>query len=98
LPIPDYIGRKLVTTGSPNYTGWRDPEVDRLYAAAVSSTDETVRAQSFTRVQELFHGDSGNLVWGSGDWTAAVAADVRGVDAALPNTARWGRFDRAVRV
>jgi peptide/nickel transport system substrate-binding protein len=96
LPIPDYIGRKLVTNGSPNYTGYRNPQIDALYAQAVATPDEAVRTQAFSAVQELFHNESGNLVWGLGDWNIAVASGVRGVDADEPNTDRWGMFDRAV--
>ena len=96
LPLPDYIGRKLVTGGSPNYTGYRNPAIDALYARAIATPDEAERARAFDAVQALFHDESGNLVWGIGDWNIAVAASVRGVAADEPNTDRWGMFDRAV--
>lgn len=96
LPIPDYVGRKLVTSGTGNFTGWKDPEVDTLYARAVSTTDEAARTQAFADVQQRLHEASGNIVWGIGDALAAVSADLSGVPDAVPNTADWGRFDKAV--
>ncbi|MCD2197376.1 ABC transporter substrate-binding protein [Actinomycetospora endophytica] len=96
LPIPDYVGRKLVTNGTPNYTGYRNPQIDALYAQAVATPDEAERVRAFSAVQQLFHGESGNLVWGIAGWNVGVAADVRGVEADEPNTDRWGMFDRAV--
>lgn len=95
LPIPDYVGRKLVTGGTPNYTGYLNPRIDALYARAVATPDEAERTRALGEIQQLFHTESGNLVWGIGDWNIAVAADVRGVDAVDPNTDRWGMFDRA---
>ena len=96
LPIPDYVGRKLVTSGTGNFTGWKDPEVDRLYARAVATTDDAVRTQAFAEVQQRFHETSGNIIWGVGDSLAGVSADLTGVPDAVPNTAGWGRFDKAV--
>ncbi|TCK22842.1 ABC transporter substrate-binding protein [Pseudonocardia endophytica] len=96
LPIPDYVGRKLVTSGTGNFTGWKDPEVDRLYTRAVSTTDEAARTQAFADVQRRLHEASGNIVWGVGDALSAISADLTGVPDAVPNTADWGRFDKAV--
>lgn len=96
LPVPDYIGRKLVSTGTGNYTGWKDPEVDRLYAAAVATSDEAARSAAFEQVQRRFHADSGNVIWGVGDASVGTAAQLRGVPNAIPNTLEWGRFDKAV--
>lgn len=96
LPIPDYIGRRMVTAASTyDYTGYRNPEVDRLYAAAVGTQDETARTGALTRVQELIRRDSGNLVWGTGNWNVGIDAGLQGVDVARPNTGAWARFDKA---
>ncbi|MBW0103058.1 ABC transporter substrate-binding protein [Pseudonocardia sp. KRD-291] len=96
LPVPDYVGRKLVTTGTGNFTGWKDPEVDRLYAQAVATTDEAARTRAFDAVQQRFHDSSGNVVWGVGDYAVGIAAGLQGVPNAIPNTLEWGRFDKAV--
>ncbi|MET0190307.1 MAG: ABC transporter substrate-binding protein, partial [Pseudonocardia sediminis] len=96
LPIPDYIGRRMVTTAtSYDFTGYRDPEVDRLYAAAVGTRDEAARTAAMTRVQELLRDESGALVWAARDWNVGIAAELGGVAAARPNTSAWARFDTA---
>ncbi|WP_020498982.1 ABC transporter substrate-binding protein [Sciscionella marina] len=96
LPLPDYVGRRLVSTASNyNFTGYRNPEIDQLYAKAISSPDEGTRAALFSRVQELVRTESGMLVWASADWSTGVAAGLRGMQAAKPNTDRWARFDKA---
>ncbi|MBW0103062.1 ABC transporter substrate-binding protein [Pseudonocardia sp. KRD-291] len=96
LPIPDYIGRRSVTTAtSYDFTGYRNPEIDRLYADAVGTRDETARTAALTRIQELLRDDSGGLVWASRDWNVGIAAGLGGVESARPNTSAWARFDTA---
>lgn len=96
LPIPDYIGRRIVSSAtSYRFTGYTSPEIDRLYAAAVATSDEAARTSSLTRVQELLRADSGLLVWASRNWDVGVSADLQGIDQARPNTAAWARFDTA---
>lgn len=96
LPIPDYIGRRIVSSAtSYRFTGYTSPEIDRLYATALGTPDEAARTAALTRVQELLRAESGGLVWASRDWNVGVAAELAGVTAARPNTAAWARFDRA---
>lgn len=96
LPIPDYIGRRMLSTAvARNFTGYRNPEVDRLYATAVGTRDEPARAAALGRVQELLRAESGTLVWAVRDWNVGIAAELDGVVAARPNTAAWARFDTA---
>ncbi|TCK22847.1 ABC transporter substrate-binding protein [Pseudonocardia endophytica] len=96
LPIPDYIGRRIVSSAtSYRFTGFTSPEIDRLYAAAVGTPDEAARTAALTRIQELLRSESGGLVWASRDWDVGVAAELSGIDAARPNTAAWARFDTA---
>jgi peptide/nickel transport system substrate-binding protein len=96
LPIPDYVGRRLTSTQTTHdFTGYRDPEIDRLHAAAIAVPDEAARDGIYRRVQELVRADSGMLVWASSDQHVGVAADLHGVEAARPNTDAWARFDRA---
>ncbi|WP_224387026.1 ABC transporter substrate-binding protein [Pseudonocardia sp. ICBG1293] len=96
LPIPDYVGRRMLTsTPTYDFTGYRNPEIDRLYHAAVSTTDETARAEAFARILGLLRDDSGALVWGVRDWNVGVAAGLTGIEAARPNTFAWANFARA---
>jgi peptide/nickel transport system substrate-binding protein len=96
LPIPDYIGRRIVSSAtSYRFTGYTSPEIDRLYAAAVATRDDAARTAALTRIQELLRDDSGGLVWASRNWDVGVAAELEGVTAARPNTSAWARFDTA---
>ncbi|MET0189969.1 MAG: ABC transporter substrate-binding protein [Pseudonocardia sediminis] len=96
LPIPDYIGRRrLSTSTSNNYTGYRDPEVDRLYAAATAARDEQARTAALVQAQQRVRAGSGNLVWGTSNWNVGIAAELSGVENARPNSHAWARFDKA---
>ncbi|SFM59948.1 peptide/nickel transport system substrate-binding protein [Pseudonocardia ammonioxydans] len=96
LPIPDYIGRRMLTsTPTYDFTGYRDPEIDRLYYAATGTADEAARTESFHRVLQRLRAHSGGLVWGVRDWNVGVAAGVSGIAPARPNTFAWANFARA---
>ncbi|MFP5069552.1 ABC transporter substrate-binding protein [Pseudonocardia nantongensis] len=96
LPIPDYIGRRMLTsTPTYDFTGYRNPEIDRLYYAATGTADEAARAESFRQILQRLRADSGGLVWGVRDWNVGVAAGVSGLEPARPNTFAWANFARA---
>lgn len=96
LPIPDYIGRRMLTsTPTYDFTGYRNPEIDRLYYAATGTADEAVRADAFARILGLLRADSGGLVWGVRDWNVGVATELSGLEAARPNTFAWANFAQA---
>ncbi|MFG1634168.1 ABC transporter substrate-binding protein [Pseudonocardia alni] len=96
LPIPDYIGRRRLTGSNENqYTGYREPEIDRLYAAAVATPDEAARTTLLERIQTTLRADSGALVWGTSNWNVGIADGVTGVENARPNSLLWARFDKA---
>lgn len=96
LPIPDYIGRRMLTsTPTYDFTGYRSPEIDRLYYAAVATTDDAARTDAFARILGLLRADSGALVWGVRDWNVGVGAGLTGLKAARPNTFAWANFARA---
>ncbi|WP_308817098.1 ABC transporter substrate-binding protein [Pseudonocardia alni] len=96
LPIPDYIGRRMLTsTPTYDFTGYRSPEIDRLYYAAVATTDDAARTDAFARILGLLRAESGALVWGVRDWNVGVAAGLTGLEAARPNTFAWANFARA---
>ncbi|HEY2224051.1 ABC transporter substrate-binding protein [Actinomycetospora sp.] len=96
LPLPDYIGRRMVSSATArNFTGYRDPQIDALSAAAVATSDEPARIASYARAQELIRASSGMLVWAAADNHVGIAAELGGVLLARPNTDQWARFDRA---
>lgn len=96
LPIPDYIGRRMLTsTPTYDFTGYRNPEIDRLYYAATGTADEAARTESFSRLLQLLRARSGGLVWGVRDWNVGVAAGVSGLEPARPNTFAWANFSGA---
>ncbi|MEV1292356.1 ABC transporter substrate-binding protein [Pseudonocardia sp. NPDC049635] len=68
-------------------------DVARLLAEAGATPDETVRGDALRRAQVLLH--EGATVWSDGAEHAGIAADLDGMEAARPDTARWARFDRA---
>ena len=96
LPIPDFIGRRrLSTSDNSDYTGHRNPEIDRLFAAAVATPDEDARATGLERIQTLLRAGSGALVWATSNWNVGVGTGVTGIETAKPNSHLWGRFDKA---
>lgn len=96
LPIPDFIGRRrLSTSDNSNYTGYRDPEIDQLFAAAVANPDEGARTAGLERAQTLLRDESGALVWATSNWNVGVGAGITGIEAAKPNSHLWSRFDKA---
>ena len=96
LPLPDYMGRRMVSTATArNFTGFRDPRIDTLSAAALGTSDEAARVSAYTQMQEIIHAGSGMLVWACADNHSGIAADLDGVAVARPNTDQWARFDRA---
>lgn len=96
LPLPDYIGRRMVSGATArNFTGYRDPQIDALSAAALASPDEADRVASYTRAQELIRASSGMLVWAAADSHVGIAAELGGIQVARPNSDQWARFDRA---
>lgn len=96
LPIPDYVGRRMLTsTPTYDFTGYRNPEIDRLYYAATGTADEVARTGAFGRILRLLRDDSGALVWGVRDWNVGVAAGLTELEPARPNTFAWANFARA---
>ncbi|MFP5019584.1 ABC transporter substrate-binding protein [Pseudonocardia phyllosphaerae] len=96
LPIPDYIGRRMLTsTPTYDFTGYRSPKIDELYYAATATNDDGRRAAGFAKIMELLRADSGALVWGVRDWNVGVASGLTGLTPARPNTFAWANFAKA---
>lgn len=96
LPISDYIGRFMVSTQTNyNFTGYRNPEIDRLFSGALATQDEAARAKALSEIQQIYRDQSGKLVWATSNWNVGVGAGLAGVEAARPNSSTWARFDKA---
>ena len=96
LPISDYMGRFMTSTQTNyNFTGFRDPEIDRLYATALAAGDDAARSAALASAQDIYRDRSGKLVWATSDWNVGIAAELQGVPAAKPNSSTWARFDAA---
>ncbi len=95
LPIPNWIGNSQLTTSTATYTGYRNPEIDRLYTAALQDPDDRSRRATIESAMRLLQAESGSLVWGVGDWIVGISADVRGLQAHRPNAFRWANFSTA---
>ncbi|OLL74443.1 ABC transporter component, periplasmic oligopeptide binding protein [Pseudonocardia sp. Ae168_Ps1] len=93
LPIPDYVGRRMLTsTPTYDFTGYRNPEIDRLYYGAIGTDDEAARTDGFGRIMQTLRADSGGLVWGVRNWNVGVSGGVAGLEPARPNTFAWANF------
>lgn len=94
MPIPQYIGDRLLSTSPFNATAWRRPAFDAAFAAAQVLTDEPARAAKYLELQKTIHDEGGLLAWGHPDFLVGISAKVQGVQAAPPNTLDSARFDK----
>jgi peptide/nickel transport system substrate-binding protein len=94
MPIETHISQRLLTNSTTNVTKWARPEFDALYAKAVSTVDESARADSYRQMQRMLHTEGGYLMWGFGDWIVGTGRTVNGVSTAPANTLDWARFDK----
>ncbi|BBG04938.1 MULTISPECIES: ABC transporter substrate-binding protein [Pseudonocardia] len=68
-------------------------DVARLLAEATATPDEAARSDALRRAHVLLRDAA--TVWADCDEHVGISADLDGVEAARPDTARWARFDRA---
>lgn len=94
LPITTFLGKRMLSNAA-GYTGYASPEFDALFRRSLATADKTERARRLIDAQLLARQNSGLMVWGFSDWNVGVAADLRGLRAAPPNSLDWARFDRA---
>ncbi|UNS95280.1 ABC transporter substrate-binding protein [Streptomyces tubbatahanensis] len=93
LPVPTHLRTRLLADAPNNLTGYHSARFDRLIAQAAGTRDEKVRLELLARAQRLARDASGQLVWGFSDWIVGLAAGVRGLREAPPNSCDWARFD-----
>ncbi|WP_338051243.1 ABC transporter substrate-binding protein [Pseudonocardia acidicola] len=95
LPLTNYLRKRVVGATSGSYTRYRSQQADDVFAAALRSPDEAGRAARLAEYQELTRGVSGTVTWGLCDWLVGISAELGGVEAAVPNSVQWARFDTA---
>ncbi|MFD0023711.1 ABC transporter substrate-binding protein [Streptomyces sp. NPDC058382] len=93
MPIPTYLGDRMLTNSPQNATAWRHSDFDAAFARARSTTDGEERSKEYAALQRRVHDQGGLLMWGHSDWLNAVSVRLHGVAPAPPNTVDWARFD-----
>jgi peptide/nickel transport system substrate-binding protein len=96
MPIETHFAQRMLSTSAKNYTQWRRPEFDALFATASETTDENIRARAYQQMQSQLHSEGGLLVWGFSDGLHGMAPHLAGMAENAPsNTLGYARFDRA---
>lgn len=96
MPIETHLAQRMLSTSSKNYTHWRRPEFDALFAVASETTDEQVRARAYRDMQTQLYTEGGLLVWGFSDGLHGLAPNLAGMAQNAPsNTLGYARFDKA---
>lgn len=97
MPIETHLAQRMLSNSSKNYTQWRRPEFDALFAVASETTDVEVRARAYRDMQTQLYTEGGLLVWGGfSDGLHGLAPNVAGGMAqnAPSNTLGYARFDK----
>lgn len=95
MPIETHLAQRMLSNSSKNYTQWRRPEFDALFAVASESTDDEVRARAYRDMQTQLYTEGGLLVWGFSDGLHGLAPNVAGMAPNAPsNTLGYARFDK----
>jgi peptide/nickel transport system substrate-binding protein len=94
LPIPNFFASKLLSGSPQNRTKWADREFDALYAKALATGDTGARAAIYHQMQEILYDRGGFLFWGNSYWHNAAGSKFKNIPNGVPNSMRWGRFDK----
>jgi peptide/nickel transport system substrate-binding protein len=81
----------LTTKGGSNYSGYSNPEVDRLLREAAQLTDPVARAQTYGRVVEIVQRDIPLLYLYRERNLTAYTTDVAGIETYADGVVRLGR-------
>lgn len=81
IPFLDVARVSLLSDAPTNETGWKRPEWDAGFDAALATADPTERARKLGQLQTTLRDEGGYVVWGAGDGLDLVRAGVEG----LPN-------------
>jgi peptide/nickel transport system substrate-binding protein len=79
ISFPDLVRVGLLSDAPTNETAWRSETFDEGFARAMSTRDETRRAELLSGIQRELWEDGGYVVWGTGDGLDLTAPGVRGL-------------------
>ncbi|PRQ12369.1 ABC transporter substrate-binding protein [Corynebacterium sp. 13CS0277] len=77
-PFAVTVRQTVLTTSSWSETGFRDPQFDADFAAAMSIQDDQARNQALGELHKVMARDGGWVVWGFGSGLDCTASGVRG--------------------
>lgn len=79
VPFPVWVRQTSLSTSAFNETGWKKPEFDAEFAAAMAVVDQAQRDARLKKLRERMAADGGWLVWGFGDGLDVSAPAVHGL-------------------
>ncbi|OEU96233.1 ABC transporter substrate-binding protein [Streptomyces oceani] len=94
LPVSDFLQQRVRGGAARNQTQYSSKKFDELLDRARRTRAEEDRLALLARAQRIARDESGLLVWAFSDANDGIAAEVRGLRAAPPNSHDWARFDR----
>ena len=83
-----FAGKLMISAAATNETSWNDPEFDKAYREAISTTDPGRHQQLVHELQQVEHDRSGYLLWGMADGVDIAQDNVQG----LPRVPGYGRY------
>ena len=79
VPFPVWVRQTALSTSAFNETGWKKPDFDTEFAAAMAVVDQGQREAALKKLRERMAADGGWLVWGFGDGLDVATPAVRGL-------------------
>lgn len=76
IPFLDVARVSLLSDAPTNETGWKRPDWDATFAAAMATEDAAERARMFGELQTTLRDEGGYVVWGAGDGLDLTRAGV----------------------
>jgi len=82
-----FLSKTMISTTGFNESGWKNKQLDGLYAQAVGATDEAARKAALHDAQQLQYEQGGYVLWGMADGLDIARPVVKD----LPTLAGYGR-------
>jgi peptide/nickel transport system substrate-binding protein len=79
IPFLDVARVSLLSGGPTNETGWKRPDWDAGFDAALATADPAERTRKLGTLQETLRDEGGYVVWGAGDGLDLARAGVEGL-------------------
>ncbi|GAA3464516.1 ABC transporter substrate-binding protein [Saccharothrix longispora] len=79
IPFLDVARVSLLSDAPTNETGWKRPEWDAGFDAALATADPAERTKQLGQLQTALRDEGGYVVWGAGDGLDLVRAGVEGL-------------------